>query len=47
MDSDRTTLARRRFGQTDLEVTSLCIGTAALGNMPETFDYSGSRGPSG
>ena len=40
MDPDSTTLARRRFGPTELEVTPLCIGTAALGNMPETFDYA-------
>ncbi len=30
----------RRLGQTGLHVTPLCIGTASLGDMPETFDYS-------
>jgi D-threo-aldose 1-dehydrogenase len=36
---NRSTLARRRFGSTDLQVTPICIGTAALGSMPETFAY--------
>jgi D-threo-aldose 1-dehydrogenase len=40
MQPDSTIGARRRFGPTELEVTPLCIGTAALGNMPETFDYA-------
>ena len=30
----------QQLGRTDLRVTSLCIGCAALGNMPETFSYS-------
>lgn len=34
------TLQPRPFGKTGLEVTSLCIGCAELGNMPETFAYS-------
>jgi D-threo-aldose 1-dehydrogenase len=33
-------LPRRPLGNTGLEVTSLCIGCAPLGNMPETFAYS-------
>lgn len=32
-------LARRPLGSTGLAVTSLCIGCAPLGNMPETFGY--------
>jgi D-threo-aldose 1-dehydrogenase len=40
MHLDSASLPRRRFGQTELEVTPLCIGTAALGNMPETFAYA-------
>ena len=28
------------FGPTDLRVTSLCVGCAPLGDMPETFAYS-------
>jgi D-threo-aldose 1-dehydrogenase len=32
-------LSRRPLGSTGLEVTSLCIGCAPLGNMPETFAY--------
>ncbi|HEY6409131.1 MAG TPA: aldo/keto reductase, partial [Ktedonobacteraceae bacterium] len=32
-------LALRALGSTGLQVTSICIGTAPLGNMPETFDY--------
>ena len=35
-----TPLAARPFGPTDLQVTPICIGTAALGNMPETFAYA-------
>lgn len=38
--AQQTPLARRRLGSTGLEVTSLCIGCAPLGNMPETFAYS-------
>jgi D-threo-aldose 1-dehydrogenase len=30
----------RHLGSTGLQVTPLCIGTASLGDMPETFDYS-------
>ncbi len=32
-------LSRRPLGSTGREVTSLCIGCASLGNMPETFAY--------
>ena len=32
-------LPKRILGSTGLLVTPLCIGCAALGNMPETFDY--------
>ena len=32
-------LSRRPLGSTGLAVTSLCIGCAPLGNMPETFAY--------
>ena len=32
-------LPRRALGKTGLAVTSLCIGCAPLGNMPETFTY--------
>ncbi len=28
-----------RLGTTNLEVTPICIGTSALGNMPETYTY--------
>jgi D-threo-aldose 1-dehydrogenase len=34
-----TDLPLRRLGKTDLAVTSLCVGCAELGNMPETFAY--------
>jgi len=33
-------LAPRSLGSTGLQVTPICIGTAPLGNMPETFAYS-------
>lgn len=33
-------LPKRPFGPTDLQVTSLCIGCAPLGDMPDTFAYS-------
>src|SRR5215471_7487427 len=33
-------LSRRPLGSTGLQVTPICIGTAPLGNMPETFAYS-------
>jgi D-threo-aldose 1-dehydrogenase len=32
-------LALRLLGSTGLQVTPICIGTAPLGNMPETFAY--------
>lgn len=32
-------LPKRQLGKTGLEVTPLCFGCAALGNMPETFAY--------
>jgi D-threo-aldose 1-dehydrogenase len=32
-------IAKRQFGRTDLLVTPLCMGGAALGNMPDTFAY--------
>ncbi len=32
-------LSRRPLGSTGLQVTPICIGTAPLGNMPETFTY--------
>src|SRR5437588_13075891 len=32
-------LAQRRLGSTGLLVTPVCIGTAPLGSMPETFAY--------
>ena len=32
-------LAQRRLGSTGLQVTPICIGTAPLGSMPETFAY--------
>src|SRR6266581_9395080 len=31
--------ALRPLGSTGLQVTPICIGTAPLGSMPETFDY--------
>lgn len=34
-----TFLPLRRYGQTPLQITSVCIGCAPLGNMPETFAY--------
>ena len=30
----------RPLGTTGLEVSPLCIGCSALGNMPETFGYT-------
>jgi D-threo-aldose 1-dehydrogenase len=33
-------LSPRLLGNTTLEVSPLCIGCSALGNMPETFTYS-------
>jgi D-threo-aldose 1-dehydrogenase len=35
-----SSLPLRPFGQTPLRVTSLCVGCAELGNMPETFTYA-------
>ncbi len=34
------TLSLRPLGMTGFRVTSLCIGCAALGNMPDTFTYA-------
>jgi D-threo-aldose 1-dehydrogenase len=34
-----TLLSERRLGATSLAVPPLCVGCAALGDMPETFDY--------
>lgn len=36
---DSWPLALRPLGSTGLQVTPVCIGTAPLGSMPETFDY--------
>ena len=33
-------MEKRELGRTGLRVTPLCVGCAALGNMPETFTYS-------
>jgi len=35
--------SRRPLGATGLSVSPICVGCAALGNMPETFEYSVSR----
>jgi D-threo-aldose 1-dehydrogenase len=35
--------SRRPLGGTGFSVSPLCVGCAALGDMPETFDYSVSR----
>jgi D-threo-aldose 1-dehydrogenase len=32
--------SRRALGRTGLFVSPICVGTAPLGNMPETFEYS-------
>ncbi len=32
-------MERRKIGTTGLEITPLCIGTSALGNMPDTYGY--------
>lgn len=40
MTSPAAPLPLRRFGQTELEVTNLCVGCAQLGDMPETFAFS-------
>jgi len=34
-----TNVERRRLGTTRLNVTPICFGCAALGSMPETFNY--------
>src|SRR5689334_22179442 len=36
--SDAAALPLRPFGQTGLQVTSICLGCAPLSNMPELFD---------
>ncbi|MBY6115195.1 aldo/keto reductase [Mameliella alba] len=33
-------MARYALGKTDLEVTELCFGASALGDMPDTYGYS-------
>ncbi len=38
--STQSALPTRPFGKTDLMVTSLCIGCAQLGDMPDTFAFS-------
>lgn len=38
--ANRDVLAKRPLGKTGLMVTTLCVGCAELGNMPETFAYS-------
>src|SRR5690349_8639272 len=40
MTIDSHSLPRRPFGQTGLQVTSVCVGYAPLGDMVETFAYS-------
>ncbi len=37
---DTNQLPKKRFGQTNLHVTSLSVGCAQLGDMPETFAFS-------
>jgi D-threo-aldose 1-dehydrogenase len=37
-------LALRPLGKTGLEVTPICFGASALGNMPETYSYSVEEG---
>ena len=32
--------SRRPLGGTGLSVSPICVGCAALGDMPETFEYS-------
>jgi D-threo-aldose 1-dehydrogenase len=39
MTTPSTLLPLLPFGQTDLQVTPLCVGCAPLGDMPETFAY--------
>jgi D-threo-aldose 1-dehydrogenase len=33
-------MKKRRIGKTGLEVTPLCFGTSALGDMPDTYGYA-------
>ncbi|MDJ0631282.1 MAG: aldo/keto reductase [Rhodobacter sp.] len=33
-------MKKRRIGKTPLEVTPLCFGTSALGDMPDTYGYA-------
>ena len=40
MPPESDPLSRRPLGSTGLQVTPICIGTAPLGNMLETFAYS-------
>src|SRR5215213_11111619 len=40
MTADPSILPLRPFGASDLLITSLCVGCAPLGDMPETFAYS-------
>jgi D-threo-aldose 1-dehydrogenase len=39
MPSQTEPFSRRPLGSTGLQVSPICIGTAPLGNMPETFAY--------
>jgi len=39
MTEATSALPTRSLGSTGLQVTSLCIGCAPLGDMPDTFDY--------
>ena len=32
-------MEKRPIANTGLEVTTLCIGTSSLGNMPDTYGY--------
>ncbi len=38
--SNELRFPRRTLGKTGLEITSVCIGCAPLGSMPETFTYA-------
>src|SRR5689334_3211904 len=40
MSAGMPSLELRQFGPTELRVTTLCVGCAPLGDMPETFAYS-------
>jgi D-threo-aldose 1-dehydrogenase len=35
--------SRRPLGRTALSVSPICVGSAPLGDMPETFEYSVSK----